>query len=151
MRRSKKRGPVQAKKISYDGIKFASGLERYTYIALKKNKLFEGYENETFELITSFQFPNTRYEKQANGKGEYINRGIKKILGIKYTPDFIGKDYIIECKGRPNESFPIRWKLFKLWLTKNNIGKILYKPQNQKEVDLTINLIKESRKRKRRK
>tara|TARA_R100000734_G_C3276335_1_gene71066 strand:+ start:234 stop:695 length:462 start_codon:yes stop_codon:yes gene_type:complete len=150
-RRSKKRGPVQAKKISYDGIKFASGLERYTYIALKKNKLFEGYESETFELITSFQFPNTSYEKQANGKGEYINRGIKKILGIKYTPDFIGKDYIIECKGRPNESFPIRWKLFKLWLTKNNIGKILYKPQNQKEVDLTISLIKESRRRKRRK
>ena len=151
MRRSKKRGPVQAKKISYDGIKFESGLERYTYIALKKNKLFEGYQNERFELITSFQFPNTSYEKQANCKGEYINRGIKKILGIKYTPDFIGKDYIIECKGRPNESFPIRWKLFKLWLTKNNIGKILYKPQNQKEVDLTINLIKESRKRKRRK
>ena len=50
-RKSKKRGPVQAKKISYDGINFASGLERYTYIALKKNKLFEGYENETFQLI----------------------------------------------------------------------------------------------------
>lgn len=148
-RRSKKRGPVQAKKISYDGIKFASGLERYTYIALRKSKLFEGYENETFELITPFQFPNISYEKQANGKGEYINRGTKKILGIKYTPDFIGKDYIIECKGRPNESFPLRWKLFKLWLTKNNIGKILYKPQNQKEVDLTITLIKELRKRKR--
>ena len=42
-RRSKKRGPVQAKKISYDGIKFASGLERYTYIALKKSKLFERF------------------------------------------------------------------------------------------------------------
>ena len=40
-RRSKKKGPVQAKKISYDGINFASGLERYTYMALKKNKLFE--------------------------------------------------------------------------------------------------------------
>ena len=63
--------------------------------------------------------------------------------------DFIGKDYIIECKGRPNESFPLRWKLFKLWLTKNNIGKILYKPQNQKEVDRTIALIKEHRRKKR--
>ena len=151
MKRSKKKGPVQSKKISYDGINFASGLERYTYMALKKDKLFEGYENETFEIIKSFHFCNTSYEKQANGKGEYINRGDKKILGIKYTPDFIGKDYIIECKGRPNESFPLRWKLFKLWLTRYNIGKILYKPQNQKEVDLTINLIKESRKRKRRK
>ena len=149
MRKRKKKGPVQAKKISYDGISFASGLERYTYIALKKNKLYEGYESETFQIIESFQFPNISYEKQANSKGEYINRGSKKILGIKYTPDFIGKDYIIECKGRPNESFPLRWKLFKLWLTKNNIGKILYKPQNQKEVDRTIALIKEHRKRKR--
>ena len=149
MRRRKKKGPVQAKKISYDGISFASGLERYTYIALKKNKLYEGYENETFQIIESFNFPNISYEKQANGKGEYVNRGSKKILGIKYTPDFIGKDYIIECKGRPNESFPLRWKLFKLWLTKNNIGKILYKPQNQKEVDRTIALIKEHRRKKR--
>ena len=149
MRRRKKKGPVQAKKISYDGISFASGLERYTYIALKKNKLYEGYESETYQIIESFNFPNISYEKQANSKGEYINRGSKKILGIKYTPDFIGKDYIIECKGRPNESFPLRWKLFKLWLTKNNIGKILYKPQNQKEVYRTIALIKEHRRKKR--
>ena len=144
-RRSKKRGPVQAKKITYDGINFASGLERYTYMALKKNKLFEGYENEVFQLIEGFNFDNESYEKQANGKGAYTNRGQKKILGIKYTPDFVGKDYIIECKGRANESFPIRWKLFKLWLTQNKIGKTLYKPQNQKEVDRTIQIIKERR------
>lgn len=144
-KRSKKRGPVQAKKISYDGINFASGLERYTYMALKKEKLFEGYENEVFQLVEGFNFENQSYEKQSNGKGEYTNRGQKKVLGIKYTPDFVGKDYIIECKGRANESFPIRWKLFKLWLTKNKIGKTLYKPQNQKEVDRTIQIIKEAR------
>ena len=85
-RKSKKRGPVQAKKISYDGINFASGLERYTYMALKKAKLFEGYENEVFQLIKGFNFNNISYEKQANGKGEYVDRGQKKILGIKYTP-----------------------------------------------------------------
>ena len=147
-KRSKKRGPVQAKKISYDGINFASGLERYTYMALKKEKLFEGYENEVFQLIEGFNFENQSYEKQSNGKGEYTNRGQKKVLGIKYTPDFVGKDYIIECKGRANESFPLRWKLFKLWLTKNKIGKTLYKPQNQKEVDRTVILIKESRRKK---
>ena len=146
-KRSRKKGPVQSKKITYDGINFASGLERYTYMALKKNKLFEGYENEVFQLIEGFNFNNESFEKQANGKGEYTNRGQKKILGIKYTPDFVGKDYIIECKGRANESFPIRWKLFKLWLTKNKIGKTLYKPQNQKEVDQTMTLIKERRRR----
>jgi len=145
-KKSKKRGPVTAKKITYDGINFASGLERYTYMALKKEKLFEYYEGEVFQLIEGFNFTNESYEKQANGKGDYTNRGSKKILGIKYTPDFTGKDYIIECKGRANESFPLRWKLFKLWLTKNNIGKTLYKPQNQKEVDLTIQLIKNNRK-----
>ncbi|MAS49239.1 MAG: hypothetical protein CL557_17720 [Alphaproteobacteria bacterium] len=87
-----------------------------------------------------------------NKQTEKVNiliEGKKKILGIKYTPDFVGKDYIIECKGRANESFPIRWKLFKLWLTKNKIGKTLYKPQNQKDVDQMIMLIKEKRKRKR--
>ena len=148
-KKSRKRGPVTAKKISYDGINFASGLERYTYIALKKAKLFELYEGESFALIDAFNFKNESYEKQANGKGDYVNRGMKKILGIKYTPDFTGKDYIIECKGRPNESFPIRWKLFKLWLTKKNIGKTLYKPQNQKEVDKTMSLIKQQRKKNR--
>ena len=148
-RKYKKRGPVQSKKIICDGIQFASGLEKYTYLSLKNNKLFEGYENQVFQLVESFDFRNKTYEKQANGKGDYINRGEKKILGIKYTPDFVGKDFIIECKGRANESFPIRWKLFKLWLTKNKIGKTLYKPQNQTEVDLTIMLIKEKRKRKR--
>ena len=146
-KRSRKKGPVQSKKITYDGINFASGLERYTYMALKKNKLFEGYENEVFQLIEGFNFKNESFEKQSNGKGEYTNRGQKKMLGIKYTPDFVGKDYIIECKGRANESFPIRWKLFKLWLTKNKIGKTLYKPQNQKEVDQTMILIKERRKK----
>ena len=148
-RKYKKRGPVQSKKIICDGIQFASGLEKYTYLSLKNNKLFEGYENQVFQLVESFDFRNKTYEKQANGKGDYINRGEKKILGIKYTPDFVGKDFIIECTGRANESFPIRWKLFKLWLTKNKIGKTLYKPQNQKDVDLMIMLMKEKRKKKR--
>ena len=93
-RKSKKRGPVAAKKVSYDGINFASGLERYTYMALKKNKLFEGYENEVFQLVESFDFNNESFEKQANGKGEYTNRGQKKILGIKYTPDFLSLIHI---------------------------------------------------------
>lgn len=145
----RKKGPVQSKKIIIDGIQFASGLEKYTYESLRNNKLFEGYENQVFQLVESFNFRNISYEKQANGRGDYINRGEKKILGIKYTPDFVGKDFIIECKGRANESFPIRWKLFKLWLTKNKIGKTLYKPQNQKEVDQTMTLIKEQRKKKR--
>ena len=140
-RKSKKKGPVRAKKISYDGHNFASGLERYMYIALKKAKIRVKYEGETFVLINGFHFENESYERQANGKGEYVNRGSKRILPIKYTPDFIGKDFIIETKGRPNESFPIRWKLFKRLVTEQFPEYTLYKPQNQKECDRTIELI----------
>jgi hypothetical protein len=72
--------------------------------------------------------------------------GGKKILSIKYTPDFVGKDFIIECKGRANESFPLRWKLFKKYLTDNKLYPRLYKPQNQKECDKVIELILSSQK-----
>ena len=141
----KKRGPVQAKKVSYDGINFASGLERYMYMGLKKAKIKAKYEGETFVLINGFHFENEAFERQANGKGSYQNRGSKRILTIKYTPDFIGEDFIIETKGRANESFPIRWKLFKLLVSQQFPSYTLYKPQNQAECDRTIELILNSR------
>ena len=138
----RKKGPVQSKKIIYDGIKFASGLERYMYMALKKAKIKALYEGETFELMEGFEFPFESYERCGNGKGDYKNRGNKNIFNIKYTPDFVGKGFIIETKGRANESFPLRWKMFKKLITENKLGPFtLYKPQNQKECDETIKLI----------
>jgi hypothetical protein len=142
-RRNKKRGPVVAKKISYDGINFASGLERYMYMALRKAKIRAKYEGETFVLLNGFHFENEVYERQSNGKGAYTNRGCKRILPIKYTPDFIGEDFIIECKGRANESFPMRWKLFKQLVMRQFPNYTLYKPQNQVECDETVRLILE--------
>jgi|TARA_R110002012_G_scaffold253179_1_gene432136 hypothetical protein len=138
----RKKGPVQSKKISYDGINFASGLERYMYMALRKAKITALYEGQTFELSEAFDFPFEAYERCGNGKGEYKNRGNKKILNIKYTPDFVGKGFIIETKGRANESFPLRWKLFKKLITERRLGPLtLYKPQNHKECDETVRLI----------
>ena len=145
-KKSKKKGPVRAKKASADGIQFRSGLEKHTYLALKEAGLYEMYEVEVFQIIDGFTLPNLSIEKQANGKGEFVNRGGKKILGIKYTPDFTGFDYIIECKGRANESFPLRWKLFKRWLVNNGETRALYKPQNQKDVAIMIKLILDGRK-----
>ena len=69
-RKSGKRGPVRAKKVSYDGINFASGLEKYMYIALRKAKIKTKYEGETFVLLNGFHFENEVYERQSNGKGE---------------------------------------------------------------------------------
>ena len=144
-KRSKKRGPVRAKKVSFDGIDFASGLEKYMYMALKKAKIRSKYEGETFVLLNGFHFENESYERQSNGKGDYANRGNKRILPIKYTPDFIGEDFIIETKGRANESFPMRWKLFKKLVSEQFPNITLYKPQNQTECDRTVQLILEKR------
>ena len=140
-RKNKKRGPVRSKKVICDGITFASGLEKYMYQALKKAKIKAEYEGKTFVLIDGFEFELSSYERQSNGKGQFVNRGNKKILPIKYTPDFVGKDFIIECKGRANESFPIRWKLFKRFINDWQPRVTLFKPQNQKECDLVIELL----------
>ena len=99
------------------------------------------YEGETYVLQEHFMFDTDSYERQANGKGDMINRGQKKIQNIKYTPDFVSDSFIIECKGRANESFPIRWKMFKKHVKANLPHVTLYKPQNQKECDLVVGLI----------
>jgi len=144
----RKRGPVRAKKVSFDGITFASGLEKYMYMALKKAKIYSEYEGMTFVLQEDFMFNIDSYERQANGKGDMVNRGQKKIQNIKYTPDFISPSFIIECKGRANESFPIRWKMFKKFV-KNELPYVtLYKPQSQKECDKVVELILTKKKKK---
>ena len=94
-RLKKKRGPVVSKKVTHDGIKFASGLEKYMYIALKKAKLKAKYEGKTYIVQDGFEFKTTSYERQSNGKGEFKDRGNKKILPIKYTPDFVSPSFII--------------------------------------------------------
>jgi len=143
--KNKKKGPVRSKKVTFDGIKFASGLEKYMYIALKKAKIKARYEGKTYIVQEGFMFNNKSYERQSNGKGDLVNRGCKKILPIKYTPDFVSDSFIIECKGRANESFPMRWKMFKKYVNDNLKHVTLYKPQNQKECDKVIELIKESK------
>ena len=117
------------------------------YIALKDAGIEFEYEFRTFQLLPTFEFNQVAYERQANGKGEYKDRGNKKMLGIKYTPDFEGSDFIIETKGRANDSFPLRYKLFKALLAVTEPSISLYKPQNQAECNETVKLILEKQKK----
>ena len=142
----RKKGPVRSKRVTFDGINFASGLERYMYMVLKKSKIKSKYEGKTYELQEGFMFDVDSYERQGNGKGDMVNRGRKKILNIKYTPDFVSDSFIIECKGRANESFPLRWKMFKKHVKEHIPHVTLYKPQNQKECDKVVELIKNKNK-----
>ncbi len=76
---------------------------------------------------------------------EYEGTSFSYTIAHKYTPDFVSRSFIIECKGRANESFPMRWKLFKKYVKANMPRVTLYKPQNQKECDTVIELITKSK------
>ena len=64
----RKKGPVRSKKVTYDGVTFASGLEKYMYQELKKAKIKAKYEGRTYTLVEGFDFESSSYERQSNGK-----------------------------------------------------------------------------------
>lgn len=107
-----------------DDIKFKSKLEAYTYKKLKEANINVEYESRKYELLPAFVFNN------------------KKVRPITYTPDFIGNNFIIECKGYPNDVFPFKLKLFYYYLYINNININYYIVHNQKEVDSLIKTLR---------
>lgn len=109
----------------YNGIKFRSKLETYTYKKLEEAKIYNEYEQNRFELIPAFTFLG------------------KKIRAMTYLPDFVGKTFIIECKGFPNDAWPLREKLFKYKLYLTNDQRQFFIVHSQKEVDECIKQIKE--------
>lgn len=142
----KKRQITRSKKTKIDGIQFQSKLESHMYLLLKANKIKAGYESQKFTIIDGFQMDFSSYEKTPAKK--YLHdKGHKKILPITYTPDFVDTEnpprYIIECKGNPNERFPMVWKLFKRYILQQGWKPDLFVPRNQKDCQVVIDIIKE--------
>lgn len=123
MARKKNKKVKNATKKTVDGIDFKSKLEVYCYQQLKENNIHAKYEEHKFEMIPPFEYDG------------------KKVRKMTYTPDFVGKDFVIECKGNPNDAFPLRWKIFKYYLYKNDIKYNLYLPRSKKQIDETIEKI----------
>lgn len=82
------------------------------------------YEMHRYELLPAFTFDNKKYR------------------AMTYLPDFVGDNFIIECKGYPNEAWPLREKLFRYYLYSNDIQVNFYIVHNQKEVDELIKKLK---------
>lgn len=124
MNKSKKKSQGKVRNATpniYDGIKFRSKLETYTYKKLKEAGIDAEYESTHFELIPKFEY---------NGE---------KVRAMTYLPDFVGKNFIIECKGLVTDSFPLRWKIFKYYLKRENKDYKLFLVRNQKQVDEMVN------------
>lgn len=121
-----------ATKCSLDNIKFKSQLEKSTYNTLRGLGFSPLYEPETFTLwpgfspITPFYDKETdsQYKKRIEGGDNNKSRQLilkkEKIIGIRYTPDFFIKfddiNVYIETKGKENEVFYIKKKLFRFFL-----------------------------------
>lgn len=141
-----KRQITRHKKTRFLGIDFASKLEAHMYKMLRQNNIDAEYESVKFTIIEGFEANFASYEKTATKKYMH-DRGHKKILPITYTPDFVDTQnpprYVIECKGNPNERFPLVWKLFKRFVAMNGWNTDLYMPRNQKDCEEVAKIILE--------
>lgn len=106
-----------ATSVEYDGIKFKSKLELTIYKALKEKGLNPLYEYNKFILQEGFRPSKPYYLKGICPK---TANGYAKIIQITYTPDFTveygDKVLFIEAKGKQNDSYPIKRKLFLKYL-----------------------------------
>ena len=106
-----------ATSVEYDGIKFKSKLELTIYKALKEKGLNPLYECNKFILQEGFRPSKPYYLKGICPK---TANGYAKIIQITYTPDFTveygDKILFIEAKGKQNDSYPIKRKLFLKYL-----------------------------------
>ena len=124
MKRSQNKKIKNAPPIEADGIKFRSKLELYTYKKLKEANIVTEYEQHKYELLPAFVFHG------------------KKIRAMTYLPDFVGKGFIIECKGFANDAFPLRKKLFEFWLSVHEPETQYHVVRTQKEVDQLVENLK---------
>ena len=136
----KKRGAVNRKKSTYDGIEFQSKIELYCYKKLKEAGIEFQYEENTYEIFPAFKHHGKYGKKAARGFSIKENRPIR---AVTYTPDFVSDQhkFIIETKGYvPSQhSFPLRFKMFLQFCKQNNMGDYaIYIPSNQKQVDQVV-------------
>ena len=139
-----KKGRSKVKNVqkpTFDGINFQSKLEMHCYKKLQEAKIPIEYEETTFTIFPALVYPQACYEGTTK---KLYNKG-SKIRPITYTPDFVDPNgkFIIETKGYANESFPLRWKLFKKHLKDTDQQYVLFMPRNKGQVDEVIELIKQ--------
>ena len=128
----------------YNNVEYASMLEVCAAQLLDENKISFEYE-KPFTLIEPFKYSGFSFEP-VQYKKKYTFKDNSRLLSLSYKPDFIGIvdgkiRWVIECKGRQNERFPIVWKLFKLYLNTLDPPPLLMLPKNQDHIEKCISLI----------
>lgn len=137
-------------KVKY-GIKFKSNLELTCYEKLIDNGFEPEYENKKFVLFDGFKINDNvniyMPRKQRCRARELMEEYKRKVLPITYTPDFYlnlnGINVFIETKGKPNDAYPLKKKMFFYALNNNNEQTIFFEPHNEAQIDQLINMLYE--------
>lgn len=143
---------IGAKEVIFEDIKFKSRLELACYKRFKEAGLDFSYEPEKVILWEGFKPSSIRiYSPKKEGRGSYrgnLELQEKKLLNVTYTPDFVvTKDkckIYLDVKGMPNDTYPIKKKLFLRVLEERNDGYtyLFIEPHNIRQITQAIEIIK---------
>lgn len=109
-----------AKEVEYNGVHYRSKLEASCAKVFNDLGIAVEYEKHSYELIP---------------KRKYLN---EVFHAVTYTPDFVGESFIIECKGFPNDRWPIIKKLFIQYIEINNINKKFFEVGSVRELQAAL-------------
>ena len=114
---------IKSRKVTEDGITFDSMTEHYFYKRCKELGVKVKVKPETLTLLPTFKFQG------------------KSVRPITWTYDFYLPDYryIVEIKGRANETFPLKEKLFFYYMETSGRTDNYAKLKNKAEIDKFLN------------
>ena len=157
-----------ATRITYNDIKFKSLLEKNIYVLLEKQGFNPQYEKFTYVIFDEFKpivpfyeeettkHKLSRLKKDNKVKTKILLLKDTKVKGITYTPDitfeYNGIFVIIELKGKENDVYPYKKKLFRKCLDdmyiKDNKPVLFFEIHSKTQALQAINIIKEYEKTK---
>lgn len=131
------------KKVVYNDITFKSTLEANFYKIMLQFGLKPLYEPITYVIFPSTKTTVPFYTKGKNKELKLDNRSLRPIT---YTPDFIlnynGHFIIIEAKGKKNDTYPLKIKMFRSLMERWIHKPIFFEVYTQKQLLQAIEMIK---------
>lgn len=130
--------------IEFDGIQFKSKLEYSFYKRLIEAGFNPQYEKITYPLWIGIKPKVPFYTKDK--KSRLLKLDMNKLRDMTYTPDFTfyhnNRLIIIEAKGKENDTYPIKRKLFRGLLEQIPDNPLFFEVFTQKQLLQAIEIIK---------
>ena len=130
----------------FEGIEFKSNLEKRAYQIYTEAGFNPQYEPIKYELMASHRLSD--YTLFYKPHKMTLQCSSKVLRSISYTPDFIftykGIKIIVDTKGKPNETYPLKLKLFLAQLDKDeNTGPVVFfEPHSVRQIKQSVEIIK---------